>query len=63
MDLTLFGCIQCASHELTLAVGIVLRSVSSCDMCHSVQRVEIVDPLFLSTAQILPDNNLQSYEN
>jgi hypothetical protein len=47
MDLPCF----CASSvlvgsELKLEVGIVLRSVSSCDLCQVIYSVEIVDPLF-----------------
>ena len=34
--------------ELNLAVGIVLRSVPSCDVCQSIQRVWIADLLFFN---------------
>jgi len=49
MDLPCFGASNVLfGSELKLGVGIMLHSVSSCDMCQVIYRVEIIDPLFFN---------------
>ena len=60
MDLLCFGaCSVPVGSALKLEVGIVLCTVLSCDMCQSIYRVEISDPLFFNQCILLLEDTYE----